>query len=282
MINGLVIINKPKDYTSRDIVNIVGKVLKTKKVGHTGTLDPLAEGVLVVCIGRYTKLVDMLTCYDKEYIAEIKLGIKTDTLDITGNVLEKKDFNVKKENIEEVFKKFIGKYVMEVPIYSAIKVNGKKLYEYARNNIEVKLPTKTVNIYELELLSYHDDIIRFRTKVEKGTYIRSLIRDICTSLNTIGTMNSLVRTKQGNFNLKNSYNIEDVKNNNFKLAKIKDLLDIPIYHLVDAEYEKVKNGNNITLNLEDKYILLMYKNEEVAIYEKDLKGYKVYVMLKIN
>ena len=95
-------------------------------------------------------------------------------------------------------------------------------------------------------------------------------------------MNSLVRTKQGNFNLKNSYNIEDVKNNNFKLAKIKDLLDIPIYHLVDAEYEKVKNGNNITLNLEDKYILLMYKNEEVAIYEKDLKGYKVCVMLKIN
>jgi len=277
-----VALNKPKDYTSRDIVNIVGKVLKTKKVGHTGTLDPLAEGVLVVCIGRYTKLVDMLTCYDKEYIAEIKLGIKTDTLDITGNVLEKKDFNVKKENIEEVFKKFIGKYVMEVPIYSAIKVNGKKLYEYARNNIEVKLPTKTVNIYELELLSYHDDIIRFRTKVEKGTYIRSLIRDICTSLNTIGAMNSLVRTKQGNFNLKNSYNIEDVKNNNFKLAKIKDLLDIPIYHLVDAEYEKVKNGNNITLNLEDKYILLMYKNEEVAIYEKDLKGYKVYVMLKIN
>jgi len=280
--NGIVVVNKPKNYTSRDVVNIVGKSLKTKKVGHTGTLDPLAEGVLVVCIGRYTKLVDMLTCYDKEYIAEIKLGIKTDTLDITGNVLEKKDFNVKKENIEEVFKKFIGKYVMEVPIYSAIKVNGKKLYEYARNNIEVKLPTKTVNIYELELLSYHDDIIRFRTKVEKGTYIRSLIRDICTSLNTIGTMNSLVRTKQGNFNLKNSYNIEEVKNNNFKLSNIKSLLDIPIYNLSDVQYEKVKNGHKMTINLEDKYILLMYKDEEIAIYEKEQKGYKVYVMLKIN
>jgi len=280
--NGIVVVNKPKNYTSRDVVNIVGKSLKTKKVGHTGTLDPLAEGVLVVCIGRYTKLVDMLTSMNKEYIAEIKLGLKTDTLDITGNVLETKDFNITKENILTIFNKFIGEYNMEVPIYSAIKVNGKKLYEYARNNTPVKLPIKKVHIYELELLEFKNDIIQFRAKVEKGTYIRSLIRDICISLNTIGTMNSLLRTKQGEFTLENSYNIDDIKNNNFKLSNIKSLLDIPIYNLSDVQYEKVKNGHKMTINLEDKYILLMYKDEEIAIYEKEQKGYKVYVMLKIN
>ncbi len=144
--NGFLIINKPVGYTSRDVVNIVGKSLKTKKVGHTGTLDPIASGVLVICIGRYTKLVDHLTSLEKEYIAEIKLGVMTDTLDITGNILEEKDFNLTKEQITETLKKFIGKYKMEVPIYSAIKVKGKKLYEYARKNIEVELPVKEVDI----------------------------------------------------------------------------------------------------------------------------------------
>lgn len=282
MINGLVVINKPKDYTSRDVVNIVGKSLKTKKVGHTGTLDPLAEGVLVVCVGRYTKLVDMLTSYDKEYIAEIKLGIKTDTLDITGSILEKQEFKITKEDILEVFNKFIGEYEMEVPIFSAIKVNGKKLYEYARNGTNVLLPVKKVFIYELELLEFNNDIIKFRTKVEKGTYIRSLIRDICSSLNTIGTMNSLIRTKQGAFTIDNSYNIGDIKNNNFKLSSIRDLLKFPIYNLSKIEYEKVKNGNKINLSCQEKYVLLLFNNEEIAIYEKDQKGYKVYVMLKIN
>lgn len=282
MINGLVVINKPKDYTSRDVVNIVGKSLKTKKVGHTGTLDPLAEGVLVVCVGRYTKLVDMLTSYDKEYIAEIKLGIKTDTLDITGNILEEQDFNITKEDILEVFNKFIGEYEMEVPIFSAIKVNGKKLYEYARNGTNVSLPVKKVFIYELELLEFNNDIIKFRTKVLKGTYIRSLIRDICSSLNTIGTMNSLIRTKQGDFIIDNSYNIDDIKNSKFKLSSIRELLKFPTYNLSEIEYEKVKNGNKIILSCQEKYILLLFNNEEIAIYEKDQKGYKVYVMLKIN
>lgn len=282
MINGLVVINKPKDYTSRDVVNIVGKSLKTKKVGHTGTLDPIAEGVLVVCVGRYTKLVDMLTSYDKEYIAEIKLGIKTDTLDITGNILEEQDFNITKEDILEVFNKFIGEYEMEVPIFSAIKVNGKKLYEYARNGIDVLLPVKKVFIYELELLEFNNDIIKFRTKVLKGTYIRSLIRDICSSLNTIGTMNSLIRTKQGDFTIDNSYCIDDIKTSKFKLSSIRELLKFPTYNLSEIEYEKVKNGNKIILPCQEKYVLLLFNNEEIAIYEKDQKEYKTYVMLKIN
>lgn len=276
--NGLLIINKPVGYTSRDIVNIISKKLKTKKVGHTGTLDPLASGVLVITIGRYTKLGEMLTSLDKEYISEIKLGIKTDTLDITGNILEKKDFNVTKEDIEIVFKKFIGKYKMEVPIYSAIKINGKKLYEYARNNEEVELPIKTVKIKELELIDYQEGIIKFCTKVEKGTYIRSLIRDICKELNTIGTMKSLIRTKQGNFLLENAIELED----NYNLLKITDVLNIKAYNLNDAEYQKVINGNSLVLNSNEEQLLLVYNNEEIAIYNKRDKTYICNVMLKIN
>lgn len=276
--NGLLIINKPVGYTSRDIVNIISKKLKTKKVGHTGTLDPLASGVLVITIGRYTKLGEMLTSLDKEYISEIKLGIRTDTLDITGNILEKKDFNVTKEDIEIVFKKFIGKYKMEVPIYSAIKINGKKLYEYARNNEEVELPIKTVKIKELELIDYQEGIIKFCTKVEKGTYIRSLIRDICKELNTIGTMKSLIRTKQGNFLLENAIELED----NYNLLKITDVLNIKAYNLNDAEYQKVINGNSLVLNSNEEQLLLVYNNEEIAIYNKRDKTYICNVMLKIN
>ena len=280
--NGIIIVNKPINYTSRDIVNIIGKKLDTKKVGHTGTLDPIASGVLVICIGRYTKLVDMLTSLDKEYIAEIKLGIKTDTLDITGNILEEKKYNVTKEEIENVFKKFIGKYQMEVPKYSAIKVKGKKLYEYARNNIEVELPIKEVEIKSLELLEFNKDIIRFKTKVEKGTYIRSLIRDICKELNTIGTMNCLVRTKQGEFFIEDSYSLEEIKNNKYKILDIKDILDIKSYNVNEEEYQKVKNGNKIKINSNDDKILFTYKNENIAIYQKEDLYYTPYIMLKVN
>lgn len=280
--NGLLIVNKPTNYTSRDVVNIVGKVLKTRKVGHTGTLDPLASGVLVICIGRYTKLVDTLTSLDKEYIAEAKLGIKTDTLDITGTILEEKPFSVTKDFIIKTLNSFIGTYKMEVPLYSAVKVKGKKLYEYARHNIEVTKPIKEVEIKELELLDFHDDIIKFRAKVEKGTYIRSLIDDLCKELNTIGTMNNLIRTRQGSFRLEDAISIEDIKNNNFKLLKIEDVLDIKVYNLNDIEYTKVKNGNSIILKSNEQELLLKYQNEEIAIYKKDNIEYKVSVMLKID
>lgn len=282
MINGIVVVNKDPGYTSRDVVNIIGKALKTKKVGHTGTLDPLASGVLAVCVGRYTKLVELLTSMDKEYIAEIKLGIATDTLDITGEILEKKDFKISEDNIKKVFSEFIGEYEMEVPFFSAIKVKGKKLYEYARNKEEVMLPVKNVQIYELELLEYNNDIIRFRTKVQKGTYIRSLIRDICKNLHTIGTMNNLIRTKQGEFSIDAAYNIEDIKNNNFELKSIRDVLSIKEYELSANEYLQVKNGNEVNITCSDMNVLFVYKNEEVAIYRRHKNSYKCYVMLKID
>ena len=277
--SGIIVVDKPKNFTSRDVVNIISHELHEKKVGHTGTLDPLATGVLVVCVGKYTKLVDMLTSLDKEYIAEIKLGILTDTLDITGNVIRKEEVYLTKMQILKAFSKFIGEYFMEVPKYSAIKVNGKKLYEYAREGIEVKLPIKKVHVYDLELLSFYHDTISFRCKVEKGTYIRSLIRDIMKYLGIIGTMSNLIRTKQGNFKLEEACSLDDIKNNQFKLLQVKDVLDIPIYQLNLHEYEKVRNGNKISFDRCENMLLLLYQDREVAIYKKEEKLYKPEIML---
>ena len=149
----LLVVNKEKNLTSRDIVNNLTKIFNTKKIGHTGTLDPIATGVLVCLFGKYTKLVDLLTSLDKEYIAEIKLGIKTDTGDITGSIIENKSFNITKDNIIKVFEKFPQKYEQTVPKYSAVKINGKKLYEYARKGQEVKLEPRQIKIYDIELLN---------------------------------------------------------------------------------------------------------------------------------
>ncbi len=265
--NGVLIINKPKDYTSRDVINKLNKLLGTKKIGHTGTLDPLATGVLVIAIGSYTKLVNELTSLDKEYIAEIKLGIKTDTGDITGNILEESNNNnITKENIINIFNNFPKEYEQTVPKYSAVKINGKKLYEYARENIDIELPKRMVNIYSLELLEFNNDIIKFKTKVSKGTYIRSLIEDLCYKLNVIGTMNSLVRTKQGRFNIVDALNLEDI-NINTKLLTSREILDIKDYNLDDYLYKFVSNGNKLNINLSDGYYNMIYNNKDIAIYK---------------
>ena len=164
--DGILIINKKENMTSRDVVNIVSKKLHTKKVGHTGTLDPMAKGVLVVAVNKALKLVDDITSLNKEYIAEVTLGIKTDTLDITGNILEKYDVkSIDKEKLETILKSFIGKYDMEVPIYSAVKVNGKKLYEYAREGKNVELPRKIVYINSIELLNVNGNKFTFKCNV---------------------------------------------------------------------------------------------------------------------
>ena len=277
--NGLVVVNKDKYKTSRDIVNELNTILGTKKIGHTGTLDPIASGVLVCVIGKYTKLVNILMSETKEYIAEIKLGIKTDTLDITGNVISKENFNITKESILNVFKLFPKKYLQTVPLYSSVHVNGKRLYNYARSNIDVTLPKREVTIYNLELISFSNDIITFKVEVSKGTYIRSLIQDICFNLNTIGTMNNLIRTKQGNFNIDNSYTIEDIKNGNYKLLNIKEFLDYPVVELPDNLINKVLNGNKIinTFNI-TKRVIFTYKSKDIAIYEVSKKDLKPIIM----
>jgi len=281
--NGVLIVNKKKDYTSRDIVNILVKKFNTKKIGHTGTLDPLAEGVLVVTIGRATKLCDLLTSKYKEYIATIKLGLKTDTMDITGNILEEKDTKITEEEIKKVLNSFLGKSVQEVPIYSAVKVNGKKLYEYARNNQKVELPKREIDIKSIDFISYKNNEITFKCLVSKGTYIRSLINDICNKLNTIGTMSKLIRTKQGNFSIENSYTLEDINNNNYKILSYEEVLsDIETIDINEELYNKIKNGSIINKDFKNDIALLKYNKKAIALYktyDKDKDKAKPYIML---
>lgn len=282
--NGILIVNKPAGVTSRDVVNKLTKIFKTKKIGHTGTLDPLATGVLVVCIGNTTKLCELLTSEYKEYVATIKLGLKTDTLDITGNVLETKAFNINRQDIEKVFQTFLGPSIQTTPLYSAVKVNGKKLYEYARAGLEVSLPKRQIDIQSIELLKFADDEITFKTKVSKGTYIRALIDDICKKLNTVGTMSQLTRTEQGNFKLSEAYTISEIEQNNFKLiTKEEALSDLETINLTKEQYEKVKNGALIPKKFTNKIACLKYDNQIVAIYQeypKDIllaKPYKMFI-----
>lgn len=275
----LLVVNKPEGFTSRDVVNKLSKILNTKKIGHTGTLDPIATGVLVCLTGKYTKLVDLLTALDKEYVAEIKLGIKTDTGDVTGNVIDTSNKVISKNNILDVIKKFPKEYLQTVPKYSAVKINGKKLYEYARENIEIELPKREVNIYNLELISFNDDIIKIKTKVSKGTYIRSLIEDICEMLGTVGCMKSLVRTYQGIFGIDEAYTLDDIQNNNFIGKNIHEFLDYPCINVEECNLKTVLNGGKISniYNIKDK-IILMYDNKDLAIYEVDGETLKPYVM----
>ena len=277
--NGLIVVNKEKGKTSRDIVNELNIILGTKKIGHTGTLDPIASGVLVCVIGKYTKLVNMLVNDTKEYIAEIKLGISTDTLDITGNIISTSIVDITKNDILKVFKYYTKSYLQEVPLYSSVHVNGKRLYNYARNNEKVKLPKRKVTIYNLELISFNNDIITFKVKVSKGTYIRSLIKDICNKLNIDGTMNNLIRIKQGNFTIEESYKIEDIKNNNYKLLNIKEFLDYKVIELPDNLINKVLNGNRINniFNIDNR-VIFTYKSKDIAIYEVDKKDLKPIIM----
>lgn len=279
-LEGIVLVNKPSQITSRDVVNKLNHILGTKKIGHTGTLDPLATGVLVCPIGAYTKLVQDLTALDKEYIASIKLGIKTDTGDITGNALEEKECLVTKEEVLEVFTKMLGKQWQTVPIYSAVKIKGKKLYEYAREHIEVELPKREIEIFSLELLEIAEDEITFKTRVSKGTYIRSLIEDICTSLGIIGTMSSLCRTKQGNFSLENAYTLESIEQGNFKLLFVSDIFDYPIVDVDEILYTKIKNGAKLknTWNIKDK-VIFRYESKNIAIYKVEETLLRSYIQL---
>ena len=263
---GAIIVNKAPNMTSRDVINILNKKFNTKSIGHTGTLDPIAEGVLVCLIGKYTKLTDILINHDKEYIASFKLGILTDTLDITGKILKEEKVNLTKEEIQKTILSFKGTYNQEVPIYSAVKINGKKLYEYARNNEEITLPKREVNIYDIELLNIDNECLTIKTKVSKGTYIRSLIRDIGLKLNTNATMTKLIRTKLDKFTIEESYTLEDIQNDSYKILSLEDLIDLDTINVNEEMLFKIKNGQIIDYQT-NKYILYKYNNQNIALYK---------------
>lgn len=214
--DGIIIINKEKDYTSNDVVQIVKKILK-EKVGHTGTLDPMATGVLPILIGKGTLLSKYLINHDKIYTATLKLGIKTDTGDITGKIIEQLDVDEKSletKNVINVLENIKGEQQQIPPMYSAIKVNGKKLYEYARNGQKVDLPSRTINIYDAELISISEvnKEIKFKVSCSKGTYIRALCEKIAENLGTAGTMSALNREKVGDFDIKQAITLDELKN----------------------------------------------------------------------
>ena len=277
--SGVLLVNKPKGLTSRDVVNKVSLIFDTKKVGHNGTLDPLASGLLVITINKATKINELLTCEDKEYIAEVKVGVLTDTLDLEGEVLDKKEEKVTKEILDNLFREFPRKYLQTVPKYSAVKVNGKKLYEYARSDKEVVLPKREVVIKELELLDFTDISFKFRCVVTKGTYIRSLIRDMGEFLGLYFTMSNLKRTRQGKFLLDNSFDLDNI-NISSNLISIREALDIPVREIKSTDYKKIINGASINnnYNVLDK-VLFIKNNRDIAIYKEENGSLKCDKML---
>ena len=284
--NGIIIVNKEQGYTSRDVVNKISKLYNTKKVGHTGTLDPIAEGVLIICLNKALKIAEFITAYDKEYIAKLKLGYETDTLDITGTVTKKSNIKVNKQQVEEVLNHFKGKIKQTVPLYSAVKINGKKLYEYARQNIEVELPSRIVEIYNIELLDFNEQEqnLTIKVHVSKGTYIRSLIRDIGNELKTYATMENLIRTNQAGIDIKNASTLKEIEENKHKIYSIKEILNIPTITIKDNKIlNKIKNSCNIDLNNnEDKVLILDNDQNEIAIYQKNNDTYKILKMINNN
>ena len=283
--NGILIVDKPNNYTSRDIVNIVSKELKTKKVGHTGTLDPMATGVLVLCIGEATKLVELLTSSSKEYIAGITLGIETDTLDEEGIIIKYDKKDISDTDIITAVNSMKGSYNQEVPNYSAVKINGKKLYEYAREGIDITLPKREVEISSIEIISNieHDEYIKFqiKTKVSKGTYIRSLVKDIAYKLNTVGIMSSLRRIKQGRFDISEAYKLDDIQKGNYKIITIEEALkDMYTVDLDEDLYIKVSNGVKLPNTYNQNIVVFKYNNKVKAIYKDDNNILRVYKMFK--
>lgn len=282
--NGVILINKEKGCTSRDVVNAVSKILNTKKIGHFGTLDPLAEGLLILGIGSYTKIGNYLKEDTKEYIAEVLIGTSTDTYDITGTILKKEDnYNLNKKILEEALSSFKGKYMQEVPIYSAVKVGGRKLYDYARNGEEVSLPKKEVEIFDIELLDIYkkeeNNYFKFKVSVSKGTYIRSLINDLSRKINIPLCMSNLTRTRQDKFLLKDAYKVSEIENGNYKLLNIREIIDLEEKE-IDKTYEKkVLKGSLIEEN-SNKYILFTKNKEDIVLYGPYKDKMKPYLFFK--
>lgn len=282
--DGLLLVNKEENYTSRDVVNVISKIFNTSKVGHAGTLDPIAEGVLVIAVGKGLKLIDFLSCYRKEYIATVSMGFLTDTLDVTGNkIMEFNDFSIDKDTLIDKLKEFVGKSIQTVPLYSAVKVNGKRLYEYARKGENIELPKREIEIYDIELLDFNDKEFKFRVEVSKGTYIRSLIKDIGDKLKIPCTMKNLVRTKQESFKIEDSYTLNEIKNGNYKIIPLIDCIDNFFKVEVDDYIaKKISNGRILENRYKEDKIAFINNNQLLALYkpyEKDqtlIKPIKVF------
>lgn len=264
--DGVLLIHKEKNMTSHDVVSCLRKILHTKKIGHSGTLDPNATGVLLVMIGKATKVLPFLEDTDKEYVAEMILGKQTLSDDIWGEVLKEAPIHPITD-FQSVLDSFKGKQKQVPPMISSVRVNGRKLYEYARAHEEVKRPVRDVEIYEIEALDEKDNL-RFRVACGSGTYVRSLCHDIAERTGNLGCMSSLIRTKVGRFTLDECVSLEDVKNGNYTLHSIKTLLA----HIPEFAYEPIAdiyNGKHVRIQSEHDELLICHEGEPVAIYRRD-------------
>lgn len=267
--DGIILVNKRKDWTSRDVVNRACKLLNTKKIGHCGTLDPFATGILILGVNKGTKILQFLENGKKEYIAKLQLGLISETLDITGKDIQ--NVEVKKyeeEKIIEVLQSFLGKSMQITPKYSARKVDGKKLYEYAREGIEVKDIYKEIEIYSIGLIDYYDDTIVFKACVSKGTYIRQLGSDIAKKLGTAGILSELERISIGSFTLDQTLDVEEISYE--KLFPYDSALDFMPIIVVEGQQEKmVSNGMTVRLNADREIVLIKSKeNKNLAVYQR--------------
>ena len=284
--DGIIVVDKPKNYTSRDIVNIIESILDTRKVGHAGTLDPIATGVLVIAIGNGLKILEFINNKNKEYIATVKMGIETNTLDISGELVNKVDnyyFDLSK--LKDAINSFKGKSMQEVPLYSSVKVGGQRLYKYAREKKEVELPKREIEIFDIELIDYNHDEFTFKALVSKGTYIRSLIRDIGKKIGIPCTMKELRRTKQGVFTLDDAISLEKLENGFLKYISLdKALNEINFIEADDYLENRILNGSILENRYNEKLIGFKNKKGEVIAlyktYDKDNSKIKPIKVLK--
>jgi len=260
-------LNKPKDISSQRAVIKVKQLFAARKAGHAGTLDPIATGVLVVCLNEATKITGFLSDLDKEYIVRLKLGERTDTYDLTGRMVEKRDcFSLKEADIHQILNNFVGQIKQTPPMYSAIKIGGQPLYKLARRGINIKVPEKTINIYGIELRGFDQPYLDLKVSCSKGTYIRTLCDDIGRALGVGAHMVFLERTRAGSFRIEDSASIEELKNRfRWDSARAEDTchsIDSAISHLkeiiIDEDsYHKAKNGLPIIITKIPLHSLLL-------------------------
>lgn len=272
MISGSLLIDKEVGVTSRQEVNKISKKLKEKKAGHIGTLDPFADGLLIVLLGSSTKISPFLETMDKKYLATLKLGEKTNSGDLTGDVIEAKYVPLlTKEFVTKKLEKFIGEQKQLPPMLSAIKVNGKQLYKYAREGIEIERKERTINIFDIKLISLSKNELTFMAHVSKGTYIRTLGEDIAKELGTVGHLTKLTRVAIGPYTLENAKKSDEISQTDL-IPVDKMLAHIPSVILDEAESKKAMNGMTLKINSNHDLLLVKNINEVIAIYKKQSNG----------
>lgn len=281
MKSGFLLIDKDVSLTSNDVDYKVKRIFNTKKVGHLGTLDPFATGLLIIGVNEATKLFKVIDEEKKSYVATLVLNKETDTLDNTGkiiNIVDKKE--ITEEEILNVFNNMLGKNKQIPPKYSAVHVNGKRAYELARNNVDFKLLEKEIYIYDIKLLNYKNDEITFKTTVSKGCYIRQLGLDIAKKLNTVGYLNYLRREEIGKYKVSDAKKINDI--NFSSLIKIEDMFKgikkIDIHN--DRLLKLVKNGNILKLDYKEEMIFFKYDDTLIALYKKQDDKYHLVCLLR--